>query len=70
MGVADPDRLIKRGWSAGGHMTNSIVTFTDRLKAAFPGRGRVNWVRCTGRAKARVPDALVRRDAVAKGRAD
>ncbi|MGQ0732425.1 MAG: prolyl oligopeptidase family serine peptidase, partial [Acidobacteriota bacterium] len=29
-GLADPAKLIKMGWSAGGHMTNKIITFTDR----------------------------------------
>ncbi len=44
LGIADPDRLIKRGWSAGGYMTNKIITFTDRFKAASSGAGMVNWV--------------------------
>jgi len=44
MGVADPERLIKRGWSAGGYMTNKIITFTNRFKAASSGAGMVNWV--------------------------
>jgi len=44
MGVADPDKLAKMGWSAGGHMTNKIITFTDRFKAASSGAGAANWV--------------------------
>ena len=44
MGVADPDKLVKMGWSAGGHMTNWIITFTDRFKAASSGAGAANWV--------------------------
>jgi len=44
MGVADPDKLVKMGWSAGGHMTNKIITFTDRFKAASSGAGAANWV--------------------------
>ena len=44
MGVADPDRLGKMGWSAGGHMTNRIITFTDRFKAASSGAGASNWI--------------------------
>jgi dipeptidyl aminopeptidase/acylaminoacyl peptidase len=44
MGVADPERLGKMGWSAGGHMTNKIITFTDRFKAASSGAGAANWV--------------------------
>lgn len=44
MGVADPNRLVKMGWSAGGHMTNKIITFTDRFKAASSGAGAANWI--------------------------
>jgi dipeptidyl aminopeptidase/acylaminoacyl peptidase len=43
-GIADPDKLVKMGWSGGGHMTNKIVTFTDRFKAAASGAGAANWV--------------------------
>ena len=43
-GIADPDRLVKMGWSGGGHMTNKIVTFTDRFKAASSGAGAANWI--------------------------
>ena len=43
-GIADPDRLVKMGWSAGGHMTNKIITHTDRFKAASSGAGAVNWI--------------------------
>jgi dipeptidyl aminopeptidase/acylaminoacyl peptidase len=43
-GIADPDRMVKMGWSAGGHMTNKIVTFTDRFKAAASGAGVAQWV--------------------------
>lgn len=44
MGVADPAKLIKMGWSAGGHMTNKIITATDRFKAASSGAGAANWI--------------------------
>jgi dipeptidyl aminopeptidase/acylaminoacyl peptidase len=44
MGIADPNRLVKMGWSGGGHMTNKIITFTDRFKAASAGAGAANWV--------------------------
>ena len=44
MGVADPNRLVKMGWSGGGHMTNKLITFTDRFKAASAGAGAANWV--------------------------
>ena len=27
-GIVDPNKLIKMGWSAGGHMTNKIITHT------------------------------------------
>jgi dipeptidyl aminopeptidase/acylaminoacyl peptidase len=43
-GIADPDRMVKMGWSGGGHMTNKIVTFTDRFKAASSGAGAAQWV--------------------------
>jgi len=44
MGVADPNKLVKMGWSAGGHMTNKIITFTDRFKVASAGAGAANWI--------------------------
>jgi dipeptidyl aminopeptidase/acylaminoacyl peptidase len=44
MGIADGDRMVKMGWSGGGHMTNKIVTFTTRFKAASAGAGASNWV--------------------------
>jgi dipeptidyl aminopeptidase/acylaminoacyl peptidase len=43
-GVADPDAMVKMGWSGGGHMTNKIITFTDRFKAASSGAGVAQWV--------------------------
>jgi len=43
-GVADPDRMVKMGWSGGGHMTNKIITFTDRFKAAASGAGAAQWM--------------------------
>ena len=43
-GVADPDRMVKMGWSAGGHMTNKIITITDRFKAASAGAGVAQWM--------------------------
>jgi len=44
MGVADSTKLAKMGWSAGGHMTNKIITFTTRFKAAASGAGAANWI--------------------------
>jgi poly(3-hydroxybutyrate) depolymerase len=43
-GIADPDRMVKMGWSAGGHMTNKIITVTDRFKAAAAGAGVAQWM--------------------------
>jgi len=43
-GVADPDRMVKMGWSAGGHMTNKVITVTDRFKAAASGAGVAQWM--------------------------
>ncbi len=43
-GVADPDHMVKMGWSGGGHMTNKIITFTDRFKAASAGAGAADWI--------------------------
>lgn len=43
-GVADRDRLVVMGWSAGGHMTNKLITFTTRFKAASSGAGASNWI--------------------------
>ncbi len=44
LGVADSARLVAMGWSAGGHMTDKLITFTHRLKAASSGAGAVNWI--------------------------
>ena len=44
LGIADGDRMVKMGWSAGGTMTNKIITFTDRFKAAVSGAGIANWI--------------------------
>jgi dipeptidyl aminopeptidase/acylaminoacyl peptidase len=44
MGIADPDRLVTMGSSAGGHMTNKLITFTDRFKAASSFAGAANWI--------------------------
>lgn len=43
-GLADPDRLVIKGWSAGGHMTNKLITYTDRFAAASSGAGAVEWM--------------------------
>ena len=43
-GVVDPDRMAVSGWSAGGTLTNKLITFTDRFKAASSGAGVADWV--------------------------
>ena len=53
MGMVDPEKLIKMGWSAGGHMTNKLITFTDRFKAASSGAGAINWVSMYGQSDVR-----------------
>jgi dipeptidyl aminopeptidase/acylaminoacyl peptidase len=42
-GVADPDRLVAMGWSAGGTLVNKLVTMTNRFKAGSSGAGIANW---------------------------
>jgi dipeptidyl aminopeptidase/acylaminoacyl peptidase len=42
-GVADPDRLVVMGWSAGGTLVNKLVTMTNRFKAGSAGAGIANW---------------------------
>jgi dipeptidyl aminopeptidase/acylaminoacyl peptidase len=44
LGIADPDRLVCMGWSAGGTLVNKLVTMTDRFKAASSGAGIANWI--------------------------
>ncbi len=53
-GIVDETKLIKVGWSAGGHMTNKIITFTDRFKAASSGAGAVNWISMYGQSDTRI----------------
>ncbi|MFI4946588.1 MAG: S9 family peptidase, partial [Burkholderiales bacterium] len=47
-GIADPDRLAVSGWSYGGFMTSTIVTKTDRFKAAIVGAAVTNLASFTG----------------------
>ena len=47
-GIADPDRLVAMGWSAGGTLVNKLVTMTDRFKAASAGAGIANWTSLYG----------------------
>lgn len=53
-GLVDGDRMAKMGWSAGGHMTNKIVTYTDRFRAASSGAGAANWVSMYGQSDVRI----------------
>lgn len=52
-GLADPDRLIKMGWSAGGHMVNKLITHTDRFKVASSGAGASDWLSMHGESDSR-----------------
>jgi dipeptidyl aminopeptidase/acylaminoacyl peptidase len=53
LGIVDGDRMAKMGWSGGGHMTNKIITHTDRFKAASSGAGAVNWISMYGQSDVR-----------------
>jgi len=53
-GLVDGNRMAKMGWSAGGHMTNKIITYTDRFKAASSGAGAVNWISMYAQSDTRV----------------
>jgi dipeptidyl aminopeptidase/acylaminoacyl peptidase len=53
-GIADGDKLAKMGWSGGGHMTNKIITFTDRFKAASSGAGAANWISMYAQSDVRI----------------
>ncbi len=53
-GIADADRMVKMGWSGGGHMTNKIITHTNRFKAASSGAGAVNWISMYAQSDTRV----------------
>jgi dipeptidyl aminopeptidase/acylaminoacyl peptidase len=51
--IADPERLIIAGWSAGGHMVNRLITQTTRFKAASSGAGVADWVSLFGESDLR-----------------
>jgi len=53
-GIVDGERMAKMGWSAGGHMTNKIITYTDRFDAAASGAGASNWVSMYSQSDIRV----------------
>jgi dipeptidyl aminopeptidase/acylaminoacyl peptidase len=43
-GIADPDRLGVMGWSYGGYLTGSVITQTNRFRAASVGAPSVDWI--------------------------
>ena len=53
-GIADSERLGTLGWSAGGHMTNWLVTQTDMFKAASSGAGASNWISMYAQSDVRI----------------
>ena len=53
-GLVDESQMAKMGWSAGGHMTNKIITHTDRFKAASSGAGAANWVSMYAQSDVRI----------------
>jgi dipeptidyl aminopeptidase/acylaminoacyl peptidase len=48
MGVADPEWMGVLGWSYGGFMTASVITQTQRFRAAVIGAGLVNLISNAG----------------------
>ena len=57
-GVVDSDRVAVMGWSAGGHLTNRLITFTDRFKAASSGAGAADWMALFAQSATRAERAL------------
>jgi dipeptidyl aminopeptidase/acylaminoacyl peptidase len=53
-GLADPDKLVIMGWSAGGHMTDWLVTHTDRFAAASSGAGASDWISMYAQSDVRI----------------
>lgn len=53
-GIADADQVGTLGWSAGGHMTNWLITQTDRFKAASSGAGASNWISMYAQSDVRI----------------
>lgn len=49
-GIADPDRLGVMGWSYGGYLTTSMVTQTNRFKAASIGAPATDWITYYGQS--------------------
>jgi dipeptidyl aminopeptidase/acylaminoacyl peptidase len=57
-GLVDSDRVGVMGWSAGGHLTNKLVTVTDRFKAASSTAGAANWISMFAQTDTRAHRAL------------
>lgn len=53
-GIVDGQKMVKMGYSAGGHMTNKIITFTDRFKAASSAAGTANWISMYSQSDTRI----------------
>jgi len=53
-GIADPEQLGTMGWSAGGHMTNWLITQTNMFKAASSGAGASNWISMYAQSDVRI----------------
>ncbi|MBO8152072.1 MAG: S9 family peptidase [Candidatus Marinimicrobia bacterium] len=53
-GIVDSTKLIIGGWSAGGHMTNKLITYTNRFRAASSGAGASNWISMYAQSDTRV----------------
>ena len=53
LGIADPDKLVVSGFSAGAHLVNKLITFTGRFKAASSMAGVANLVSLFGQTDSR-----------------
>jgi len=49
-GIADPDRLVIMGHSAGGTLVNELIATTDRFKAASSSAGIADWISLWGQS--------------------
>ena len=49
-GIADPDRLGVMGWSYGGYLAASVITQTQRFKAASIGAPATDWITYYGQS--------------------
>lgn len=53
LALVDPDRLAVAGFSAGGHLTNKLITMTGRFKAAASAAGAADWLSLYGETDVR-----------------